>query len=470
MVTTIKDMPVKWCSISLSEVIDRGSRLEASVYDVKAKQSWEHILKSKFPIRHICGSDGLGEAYVRGRFKRIWLQHSDLPIFQPSTIREVYPRPDGYLSHNTNTDIEALRVHKGQVLLTCSGTIGKVAYVGNTLDNCIFSHDLIRINFRNTSDAGYVYAYLGTKLGNKILLTNSYGAVVTHIEPDHLATIPIPDAPVDIKKRINDLVVKSYDLCDESNALIDEATDILIKELALPPIEEFKKAAPSDSFSVKLSEMNMRLDASYHLPIIDAITEHLQAHAGEVTTIEDERVSKEVILPPRFARVYVEKSYGRVLIGGKQIWELDPSGKKYLSRAKHKELLKELEVSPNTTLITRSGTIGKIALVPQHWDKWIPSDHIIRVVPANDDIAGYLYIFLTSAYGYELLTRNTYGSVIDEIDDNQVRKVAFPLLKNKEAQSRINSLALKANEKRYEAYALEQEALQIMNDEVIYAK
>ena len=63
-----------------------------------------------------------------------------------------------------------------------------------------------------------------------------------------------------------------------------------------------------------------------------------------------------------------------------------------------------------------------------------------------------------------------YGSVVDEIDDNHVRQIAFPLLKDKSVQQRINDLALEANAKRYEAYNLEQEALRTMNDEVIYAK
>ena len=35
---------------------------------------------------------------------------------------------------------------------------------------------------------------------------------------------------------------------------------------------------------------------------------------------------------------------------------------------------------------------------------------------------------------------------------------------------KINALALEANKKRYEAYKLEQEALEIMDKEVIYAK
>ena len=75
-----------------------------------------------------------------------------------------------------------------------------------------------------------------------------------------------------------------------------------------------------------------------------------------------------------------------------------------------------------------------------------------------------------SDYGYHLITRYTYGSVVDEIDDNHVRQIAIPLLKNKTIQKQINDLALLANDKRYEAYKLEQEALSIMDKEVIYAK
>lgn len=212
-----------------------------------------------------------------------------------------------------------------------------------------------------------------------------------------------------------------------------------------------KKSAPVDTFSVKLSNMAGRLDASYHVPIVDAITAHLQKYAEEVTTVGDKRISEEVILPMRFKRVYVDEGHGRVLFGGKQLYELDPSGKKYLSVAKHEKLFKKLEVSQNTTLITRSGTIGKVALVPKHWEHWIPSDHIIRVVPANNAIAGYLNIFLSSDYGYQLITRFTYGSVVDEIDDTHVSNIPVPLLKDKDVQKQINDLALEASQKRYEA-------------------
>ena len=37
----ISESPVKWCSVSLSDMISCGKRLEASVFDVEAKQAQE---------------------------------------------------------------------------------------------------------------------------------------------------------------------------------------------------------------------------------------------------------------------------------------------------------------------------------------------------------------------------------------------------------------------------------------------
>ena len=130
---------------------------------------------------------------------------------------------------------------------------------------------------------------------------------------------------------------------------------------------------------------------------------------------------------------------------------------------------KELSLSENMILITRSGTIGKITLVPKHWDNWVASEHLIRIVPISKDIAGYLAAYLSTPYGKELVKRFTYGAVVDEIDASHVSNVAVPLLKNKEVQKQINDLILSANQKRYEAYVLEMRALNILQSEVFDA-
>ena len=469
------ESPVKYCSVALSDVIARGNRLEASVFDVEAMQARALIADGKYPQTFLGGAEGIATSYVCGRFKRIWVKTSDIPIYQPSSIVDIKPSPDGYISLKTKTNINALRVQKNQILMTCSGTVGKVSYVSETLKDKVFSHDLLRIDCKNPNDAGYVYAYLKSSVGNQILCTNRYGAVITHIEPEHLATIPIPDAPAMLKKTIHHRIEKSYALRDASNDLIDEATALLAKELNLPPMDDiapnfYEKAAEVDTFSVLLSRLAGRMEASYHVPVVDAVMERLRQNAAEVTTIGDPRISREVILPGRFKRVYVDEGHGRVLIGGKQLYELDPAVKKYISGKKHEKILKKLEVYENTILLTRSGTIGKVALVPKHWEHYIPSDHIIRIVPTSDDMAGDLYIFLASDYAQPLIRRFTYGSVVDEIDDHHVRRIAVPLLKDRAAQRKINDLALEANEKRYEAYRLEQDALKMLNEQIIFAK
>ena len=471
------DKPLKWCSVALSEVITREKRLEASVFDVAAKQARDVIQHGKYLAISIGGKNGLiKEAFYPGRFKRIYCDYNvGFPFYLPSQMTDIYPKAEKNISALTKCNFSELKLKSNTLLLTRSGTIGTVSIVSKTLEGCIFSDDVIRVTFKNDIDLGYVYTYLKSKIGSIMLTTNRYGSVIEHIEPEHLTSIPIPNAPEVLKRKIHALIVQSYALRDQSNELIDEATQLLVSELKFPDIHEFElnlldKNSKVDAFSVRLSHLNGRFDASYHVPIVNAIIEHMKQYAAEVTTVGDSRVSKDVILPGRFKRIYVEEGYGRVFIGGKQLYELDPTNKKYLSLVHHGDrIAKQLELHKWMTLISCSGTIGKVTLVGKQWDNWTASQHIIRIVPANQDIAGYLSIFLSSNYGYFLITRNTYGSVVDEIDDNHVREIPIPLLKNPSVQEQINKLALEANELRYQAYLLEQKALKIMNDEVLFA-
>ncbi len=187
-------------------------------------------------------------------------------------------------------------------------------------------------------------------------------------------------------------------------------------------------------------------------------------------TLNDRRVSKKITLPGRFKRIYVEEGQGVAFFGGKQLLELDPYGEKFLSLSKHSMRIQgDLKLTENMILISRSGTIGKVNIVPKHWTNWIANEHIIRVVPANDEIAGYIYIWLDTDFGYELIRRFSYGSVVDEIDAHQVGQVQIPLLRNKKTQERINNLVLEANQKRFEAYEMEQKAISMVNELIIHS-
>jgi len=474
--TPEKSPPFKWITVSLQEVVEKDYRLEASVYGIEGRQARKDLEKCKWDIAALCGENGLATAYHRPRFKRIYVEKSDYPIYQPAQINELHPKPSAYISDLTQTDINALRVKKGQVLLTCSGTIGNCTYVKNTFYNLIFSHDLIRIMPKEYN--GYIYVYLKSRIGFNIINTNNYGAVISHIEPEHLNNVPIPNPSAILKQKIHDLIEKSFQLRDESNVLMDEAQVLLKEALQLPEIEklqtkakQFDKKAGVLNYTVPLSELNNRLDGSYHVPLVKAIENHIHKTAKEVLKVGDSQISQAVFLPGRFKRVYVSEGSGVNFFGGKQLLELYPKTGKYLSFGKHdKRIENELKLKVNQILISRSGTIGKITIVPNHWEKCVASEDVIRITPNNECIAGYLYAFLCSPYGLILLKRVAFGAVQDHVSDKQVSEISIPLLQDGNTQKIINDKVLLANKKRARAYELEQEALQILNDKVIYAE
>ena len=472
------DMPddkVNWCSVSLSEVVKNSNRIEASTFSLEAKHAREILKNSKYQLKPLYGIDGFFKyANNSCRFKRDYKNKNtdSIGFLGSSEILNVYPKAEKYISLE-QAKSKGLVARLNEILITCSGTIGNISLVSKSMINNALSQHMIRAY---TEDLyGYIYAFLKTKIGKLLIQTNTYGSVVQHIEPKHLENIEIPNPPDILKKEIHNLIVKSYDLRDESNDLIDEAEKLLIQELKLPPIEDFKpkyydKQTDVRNFEVSLSKLNNRFDGSYHVPLVNCLLTCLKNNASEVLQLGNKLFSNKIILAGVFKRTYVGENEGVPFLGGKEIMQLSPNVEKFLSRKVHNKLIKNsLEVKENMILITDRGTIGNVMIVPKHFEGWAVSQNVIKVECSSENIAGYLYAFLNSCYGNLFLQRETYGSVINMIDDKNVAKIPIPLLKNKEIQTKVNNLVLEANKKRYEAYILEQKAIRMVNEKVIYA-
>lgn len=461
--------PLSWGAVSVHRIMNNECRFDASAYNIEAINAFSKVSHCRYGVIPV----GImyKHAIVGSRFKRIYTDNpTDIPFFLPSDIEEIYPKATKYISAKTKADIDSLRVEDNMLLMSCSGTIGKTSLVGSKLKHQVFSHDLLRITFKNDYDLGYAYAFFNTEIGLTILQSNNYGAVIDHIEPEHLCNIPIPNVPKDFRKKIHQLVVESYDLRDQSNQLIDLAQSLLYSELQLP---DFYTSVLKDNvedegfcyFSRKASDLNGRIDASYHLPIINEIVRLIAVNSDEVTTLGDKRISKDIILPGRFKRIYVDKEHGVPFFGGKQLLSLNPTNVKYLSLKHHGDRIDDqLLLEENMCAVTCSGTIGKVMIIPKHWEGWTLNQHVMRIKPSSEKIAGYIFAWLDSPYCKPLILRNVYGAVIDEIDDIQLSQVPIPLLKNKDIQEQINNHILEANKLRYEAYIKEQEAITMMND------
>lgn len=470
----IVDFPkddISWSSVCLSEVLERDYRLEASTFNIDRAHSIQLLENSKYDLV-LLGTKEIGfkDCFYGSRAKRNYLTNIDstsIGFLGSSEMLDMYPSPVKFVSHD-NSMVDSLSLTEGTILISRSGTIGNVTFVGQTLSKFLVSEHAIRLVMNEFP--GFVYTYLKTDVAQNLLHAEKFGSVILEIEPDALKNMLIPNAPALIKK-IHDLIMDSYANRDESNRLIDEATKIMIEELELPPIDDLKNEAFSyskeiNSFSTKLSDLDGRLEGSYHIPLIEVIERYISKKAI-VKKLNSEDITEKIILPGRFKRVYVEKGNGKVFLGGKEINQLDPENKKYLSLAHHSDRIKkELNIVKDMVLVTCSGTIGKVALVPEHWNNWTLNQHVMRIV-SKEQYYALIFTWLNSEYGKELIRRQTYGSVVNEITDKQLGTVVIPVFKKDTINNSIISLINKANELRYKAYKQEQQAIEIMNREVL---
>ena len=99
------------------------------------------------------------------------------------------------LSRATPKQIKALnavRVRKGDIVITRSGSIGRIAIITNRLDNAIVSDDLIRVRIQDKEKRAYIFAFLQSVAAQNQILRNEYGAVQQHLEPIHISDILVP--------------------------------------------------------------------------------------------------------------------------------------------------------------------------------------------------------------------------------------------------------------------------------------
>ena len=87
--------------------------------------------------------------------------------------------------------LTAVRVYRGDILITRSGSIGRVAFITNRLNGLIVSDDLIRVRIPDENLRLYAYAFLQSKMALDQMILNEYGSVQQHLEPHHISNIII---------------------------------------------------------------------------------------------------------------------------------------------------------------------------------------------------------------------------------------------------------------------------------------
>ena len=208
MHTADPTVSVEWWSAPVSEIFsNEDMRLDAEHFNPTVSNAIQELRESGVELVTL---SELATVELRGQFTRIWARDSDhgVPYLNATDLLTLFalgvpasgPR---YLSHATATDLDSLVVRADWLLMTCSGTIGRVFYVPQRLDGWAATHDLVRIVPHDAGMTGYLYAWLSTPIARSQVLSYTHGGQIDHVTDAQVASILVPTLPREQTERIN---------------------------------------------------------------------------------------------------------------------------------------------------------------------------------------------------------------------------------------------------------------------------
>ncbi len=131
-----------------------------------------------------------------------------------------------------------LRLEDGTTLISCSGTIGRMAYTRREMAGMWSSQHVMKVVPDPTFvRPGYLYAFLSSRFGIPLVTGSTYGAIVQHIEPKHLTDLPVPLAPAAVQKEVHRLVTEAAELRTEASAVLSSIIRDIENAAGLPPLD-----------------------------------------------------------------------------------------------------------------------------------------------------------------------------------------------------------------------------------------
>lgn len=225
-------------SISRSQLDKEGYSLNPVHYLPKYNLDYAKVMElgesEDFEIHRL---GDLAQVYNGPRFKRPYADQGIttgdgiVKYFTGTALTQLRGENVKYLDRNKatktqNKQLDKLTIREGFILISDSGTLGRVTYALAKHDGVVATNNLIRVVTSDVPLRGYLYKFLQSNLGQSLLLKNSYGTNQEHLEPDVIAEIPVP-IPKDRSKleKIGSKVISSIKTLEKSLNEENEADD-----------------------------------------------------------------------------------------------------------------------------------------------------------------------------------------------------------------------------------------------------
>ena len=460
---------------STRSVLDHRIRLDAGFHATSAESVLHGLGTSALPTKKISEIATVFGLSDFGLLRIPADEMNGVPFFTVSDIQENAPIPTMFLARSYEPNLANYLVSKGDVLVSRSGSIGNIMLVDGRLAGMAVSNHALRIVPKTPELSSLLYILLSGPIGQSILPQLSYGSVIDQIKSYQVEGISVPIPHIDVLSAIHQKVCLA-------TAARKQATDELFRINAsilnvnhLPHLQRATTRSRDRLWNIEVmligntrvttetDPSEYRLEANFYNSVAGAALTNITRCPSRKAAVAE--LAHDVIMGKRFKRTYVEAEFGTPFLSGRNIVQIRPKDLNYLSNA-HTEGLDDLLLKRGWILVTCSGTIGRTCFVWHNFEDYAASQHILRIVPNQTEVdPGYLYAFLTSPYGYEQILRFRHGSVIDEITDEQMKKVIVPLPRRNE-QEEVGDKVRVAYEKRAEALRFEDEAQEVLMGEL----
>lgn len=439
---------------------NNGRRLDCGPYMSGAVEAKE-LLKSHPNERLENLTAGHNGGIFNGpRFPRVYVDDpaKGIPFLGSTDILDADLSFVSLLSKKQVEGNPALVLDEGWTLITCSGTIGRMAYASAEMKGMAGSQHFMRVvPDPEKINPGYLYAYLSSRFGVPIVVSGTYGAIIQHIEPHHIADLPVPRLGA-MEDEAHDLIQAAADLRVEGVELLKTAGRLVNDQFGFPD----KLALSHRTFSCAVASSSMvlkRLEATFH----DAVAQESDRLIASVPR-KDELSTLGISISEtgRLKQVFVDEEYGAPFLTSGEIFRQRYEPTRFLSN----RLLpdeSEWATQEGDLLLARSGQVGGIigrgVWADSRFAGGCVSVDVLRLGAQNSQILpGYLYayLFLTDV-GYRQLIRTAAGSSIPHLSAPDVSRLLIPRC-DSALETQINELVWNAGRKRAEAQEKEDEA------------
>lgn len=449
-----KSVPSTW-------IEKQGRRLDCGPYMSGAMEARE--LLRKLPVRkdHLQDLTGGVTGIINaGRITRLWVDGCEhgIPFLSSTDILQADLSNISHIAKSVARQNSQLLIKDSWILITRSGTIGRMAYARADMNDMACTEDVLRIiPDENMVKPGYLYAYLSTRFGVPIVISGTYGSIITHLEPQHIADLPVPRLGA-VEDKAHDLMQTAANLRVEAAVLLKNAGRMVNKEFSFPE----KLALSHRVFSCSVassSSVLKRLEATYH----DAVAQESdRLIAGVLRKDEFSTLGISISETGRLKQVFVDEEYGAPFLTSGEIFRQRYEPNRFLSN----RLLpdeSEWATQEGDLLLARSGQVGGIigrgVWADRRFAGGCVSVDVLRLGAQDSQILpGYLYayLFLTDV-GYRQLIRTAAGSSIPHLSAPDVLRLLIPRC-DRTIEEQINGLIWDAGHKRAEAQKKEDEA------------